>query len=150
MHRTVLVSTVAGVLIAAGAPLAAAAPPEQEVIPLVCDNGEAYDVVVTGNGEFTPGRITSSTGVVIPIAFGDFFFRAVDPETGELLVEGSFPGGEGKGKGNVQQRNPRPTTTCSFEQTEVLEEEDPDFELPAGTEVTFGGEVTVFVTPMHR
>lgn len=148
MRRAVLVPALAGVLIAAAAPVAAAAPPERETFTLVCDNGQAYEVVVSGGGEFTPGRIVSTTGVVIPIGFGDFFFRAELPD-GTVITE-TEPGGVGKGGGNVEARSPRTRTTCTFEDTFVLEEEDPEFGLPAGTEVTFGGEVTVFLTPAKR
>ena len=100
--------------------------------------------MVNGNGSFTPGRIVGSTGVIVPIAFGEFWFHAVLP--GGEVVEDTLEEGESKGGGNVAKRSPGPTVTCTFEQTFTLPEDDPEFELPAGTEVTFGGSVTGFLT----
>ena len=144
MRRALAVTAVATALIAAGSPTAAAAPPLQEVITLTCDNGRVYDVVVNGNGAFTPGRAVGSTAVVVPISFSDFTFTAVLPD-GTVISEND-PGVESKGGGNVAAHSPRRTTTCSFEETEVLEEDDPESGLPAGTVLTFGGKVTVFVS----
>jgi hypothetical protein len=144
MRKTILGAVVAAGLLAAGAIPAPAAPPEREVIPLVCDNGESYDVVVNGNGSFTPGRIVGDTRVLVPIAFGDFAFRAVLPD-GEV-IEDSLDEGESKGGGNVAMRNPRPTVTCTFSETFTLPEDDEEFGLPAGTEVTFSGSVTGYLT----
>jgi hypothetical protein len=144
MRKTILGAVVAAGLLAAGAIPATAAPPEREVIPLVCDNGESYDVVVNGNGSFTPGRIVGDTRVLVPIAFGDFAFRAVLPD-GEV-IEDSLDEGESKGGGNVAMRNPRPTVTCTFSETFTLPEDDEEFGLPAGTEVTFSGSVTGYLT----
>ncbi|GAA4406527.1 hypothetical protein GCM10023168_21530 [Fodinibacter luteus] len=61
---------------AASAGPALAAPPERETITLVCDNGESFDVLVSGAGSFTPGRIVGDHGVLVPIEFGDFMFPA--------------------------------------------------------------------------
>ena len=144
MRRTILASAFAAGLIAAGSAPAIAAPPEREVIPLVCDNGQSYDVVVSGNGSFTPGRIVGSTGVLVPIAFGDFAFHAELPDGTE--IHESSDDVDLKGKGNVQQRNPRATVNCTFSQTFELPEYDAEFDLPAGTIVTFSGSVTGFLT----
>lgn len=144
MRRAITLSAITAACLAVGTPAAMAAPPERQIFTLVCDNGQTFDVVVNGNGQFTPGRIVGSTGVLVPVSFGDFFFRAESP-AGEELAEGSFPG-SAKGGGNVAQRNPQPTVTCTFEETEVLEEFNEEFGLPAGTIVTFGGEVTGFIT----
>jgi hypothetical protein len=125
-------------------PAASAAPPsERETFDLQCDGGRELVVAVnSGNGAFTPARVVGSRQMFIPIEFGDFFFRATSPE-GEVLAEGSEPG---EAKGAVSGHNPRPTLTCAFEETEVLAEDDPESGLPAGTTVTFGGEVTGFLT----
>ncbi len=40
-----------------------------QVIPASCDNGQAYEVVVNGNGEFTPAHVVGSTSMFIPEAF---------------------------------------------------------------------------------
>lgn len=143
MRKTILGPVLAAALMAGGVGPATAAPPEPEIIPLVCDNGASFDVVVNGNGSFTPGRVVGSTGVLIPIAFSDFGFRAVTPD-GEV-IEGTFPDEDLKGGGNVVRRNPRPTVTCTFSNTFTLPEDDPEFGLPAGTEVTFSGTVTAFL-----
>lgn len=112
MGRTILGTVLAATLIAGGTGVASAAPPEQEVIPLVCDNGESFDIVVNGHGHWTPGRVVGSTNVLVPTGFSDFGYRAVTPE-GDVY-EDTFPGEDSKGGGNVAQRNPRPTVTCTL------------------------------------
>jgi uncharacterized membrane protein len=143
MRKLILIAAATALVIAGGASPAAAAPAQQETIPLVCDNGQAYDVAVAGNGDFTPGRVVGSQQVLVPTSFGDFHIRAVLPDG--TVVEDSFPGST-KGGGNVEARNPQPTVMCTFEQTEVLAEDDPESGFPAGTEITFSGEVTAFLT----
>ncbi|MCE0488142.1 hypothetical protein [Ornithinimicrobium sediminis] len=143
MRKTILGPVLAAALMVGGTGAATAAPPEPEIIPLVCDNGHSYDIVVNGNGNWTPGRIVGSTNVLVPIAFGDFGFRAVTPD-GDVYEE-TFPDEDLKGGGNVAQRNPRPTVTCTFTETFTLPEDDPEFGLPAGTDVTFSGSVTAFL-----
>ena len=137
-----LIATGAAVVVTA--PAASAAPhADRETFELNCDNGETYVVSVNaGSGAFTPARIMGTNRMLIPIAFGDFHFTATSPE-GEVLVEGSEPG---EAKGSVGSRSPRPTVTCTFEETMVLPADDPEFRLPAGTILTFGGEVTAFLT----
>lgn len=144
MRKDTVIAVLAGALVLSGASAAVAAPPEGEVISLECDNGQSYDVVVNGRGEFTPGHIVGSNQVIVPISFGDFVFRAEDPQ-GNLIVEGSEPDSS-KGGGNVEARNPRETITCTFGETFTLEEADPEFGLPAGTVVTFSGSVTGYLT----
>ena len=144
MFKTPLGAVAAAGLLAAGATSAGAAPPERDVVSLECDNGRSYEVVVNGNGSFTPGRIVGQTGVIVPVEFGAFEFEAVLPDgstVGDFLEEG-----ESKGGGNVVKRSPRPTVTCTFSQTFVLPEADEEFDLPAGTEVRFSGSVTGFLT----
>ena len=141
MRKIILASALAAGLVATGSGAASAVQPEREVIPLVCDNGESFDVVVNGNGSFTPGRVVGESSVLVPIAFGDFTFRAELPN-GDVIEE-SFD--EVDLKGNVVNRNPRETVTCAFSQTFTLTEDDPEFDLPAGTVVTSGGSVTGFV-----
>src|SRR6266498_3610028 len=55
-----------------------------QVIPASCDNGQSYEVVVNGNGEFTPGHVVGSTSMFIPEAF-DLTF-----EFTQTFPEGSF------------------------------------------------------------
>jgi hypothetical protein len=143
MRKTILASALAAGLFAASAGPALAAPPEQETIPLVCDNGESFDVTVSGAGSFTPGRIVDGHGVLVPIEFGDFMFRAVLPDGS--VIEQSLEDADLKGGGNVANHNPRETLTCTFAETFTLPEYDPEFDLPAGTVVTFGGSVSGYL-----
>lgn len=141
MRKTIIVSAaLAAALVTGGAQAASAQPPEQEIFTLDCD-GETIDVAVSGQGAFTPGRVIGTTQVLLPITI-DVSFTAVLPD-GEVIEESFF---DEKGGGNVAARNPRPTVTCTFEESFVLEEDDPELHLPAGTEVTFGGTVTAFRT----
>lgn len=142
--RRIPVLVAATAALAAAAPAASAAPhTERETFVLNCDNGDTYVVAVNaGNGAFTPARLVGTNRMLIPIAFGDFHFTATSPD-GEVLAEGSEPGEE---KGSVVARSPRPAVTCTFEETFVLPADDPEFGLPAGTTVTFGGDVTAFLT----
>jgi hypothetical protein len=141
MRRAITLAGATAALVVGGAATATAAPPEQEAIPLVCDDGNTYEVVVNGNGAFTPGRLVGSTGVLVPTAFGETTFRAELPD-GEVIEE-TEPA-SAKGGGNVSAHNPRETVTCTFELTDTLEEEEDG--LPAGTVVTISGEVTGFLT----
>jgi hypothetical protein len=131
-----MVSAVTAALVAGGAPLAAAAPPEREPITLVCDDGETYDVVVNGAGAFTPGRVVGTNQVLVPIAFGETVFTA--PDGTVVFTEPA------RAKGNVQDRNPRDTVECTFTDSFVLPE--PEGGLPAGTVITITGSVTGFFT----
>jgi hypothetical protein len=146
MRKIILASAVTGALILTGTTPAVAAQPERETVELDCNSGETFEVVVNGNGDFSPGRVVGSTRVLIPIEFGDFTFTAVLPD-GTVISE-SEPGAL-KGGGNVAGHH-SPTVTCTFQDSFTLVEPDPEFGgLPAGTIVTFGGTVTGFLTG-HR
>ena len=140
MRRAITLACTTAAIVVGGAATAAAAPAEQEVIPLVCDDGNTYEIVVSGNGDFTPGRLLGSTGVLVPTSFGEITFSAVPP--GGEPIEMTEPA-SGKGGGNVSAHNPRPTITCTFEAEFTLEEAEDD--LPAGTVVTISGSVTGFL-----
>jgi hypothetical protein len=143
MLRTVFVTVGVALFVVGGsAPLAAAAP-VQETVPLVCDNGDTFDVAVNGNGEFTPGRIVGDTAVLVPTSFGEFHFTAVLPD-GTVAFDETEPGTT-KGGGNVEARSPLGLVTCSFEESETLTEDDPESGLPAGTVLTFSSTVTGFI-----
>jgi len=139
--------------VACSAALFAAIPSAANAVPnggerfdLVCNNGHTYQVATNkGNGDWTPGFILGSQQRIIPTSFGDFHFRATAPD-GTVLFEGTEPG-NAKGGGHVKVNRPR--VTCSFEQSQVLTETDPESGLPAGTTLTFGGSVTGFLTG-HR
>ena len=119
-----------------------AAPKNGESFELACDNGETYSIVTNRGSDFTPGFLVGATAkLIVPTSFGDFHFTAVAPD-GEVLVDETEPGpskGTGNGGGN------HPSVTCTFGESEVLAEDDPESGFPAGTTLTFGGEVTGFL-----
>jgi hypothetical protein len=136
------VTCAAAALVVGGAATASAAPPGQEVIPLDCGSAGTFDIVTNGNGMFTPGRRLDSTGVIVPTSFGEFTLSA------NGTVVATDPG-SAKGGGNVASNNAHPSVSCTFSLTETLAEDQevvPGVVLPAGTEVTFSGSVTGFLT----
>ena len=143
MRRTTAVVAAATSLALPALPASAAPHDERETFELHCDDGETYIVTVNaGTGSFTPARLRGTNRMLIPVSFGDFRFTATSPE-GEVLLEESEPGDV---KGSVAARSPRPTITCTFAETFVLPVDDPELGLPAGTVLTFAGEVTAFLT----
>lgn len=123
-RRCAVVAAGIGALVATSVPTAGsaiAAPQDAFEVTLDCDNGESYDVVVTGNGEFTPARDQNSTLVLIPVAFGDFTGTLFDDEGNEVdsfTEEGTTAKGSGKQKRDA---------VCTFEFTEVSDGSDPEF-----------------------
>lgn len=114
-----------------------------DVVPLTCDNGQTYDVVVSGRGEFTPGHIVGSNAMLIPVAFGEFTATAQPSGEPAFSEPGTTKGQSAKNKDLI---------TCSFEFSfPVTPEEIEEFGLPAGTtEVVGSGTVTAFLTPARR
>ncbi len=98
------------------------------VFPLVCDNGQTYQVVVNGNGNFTPAHDVNSTSVFVPVSFG-----------GTTVTSGgttqTFPGST---KGEAARGN-KNLVTCTFTITFT----DPT----TGQTGTSTGSVVGFVTP---
>ncbi|MGY1617216.1 hypothetical protein ACI797_10775 [Geodermatophilus sp. SYSU D00691] len=142
--RRVVTLTVATAGLVVGLASAASADPKGDVFSLTC-GGATYEIVVAGNGQWTPAHVIGSTEIFVPVTIGDFTFEAELP-TGEV-IEASLPGFEAKGNGNAA--GPQEDQTCTFTASETLAEAvvDPDFgELPAGTTVTFSGVVTGFFT----
>src|SRR4051812_12002148 len=84
---------------------------QSQVIPASCDNGQSYEVVVNGNGEFTPGHVVGSTSMFIPQAF-DLTF--------EFTPTGGSPESETdtSAKHNVHGD----VTTCSIDFTQTFPE----------------------------
>jgi hypothetical protein len=97
---------------------------------------------VRGNGAFTPGHIVGSNDLLIPIAFGESVIEAVPPVGEPVII--TEPGGA-KGGGNVAKHTKREMVTCTYGDTFTLTEYYPEFDLPAGTVVTFTGSVTGFI-----
>ena len=145
MKRLLAMASSAALLVAI--PSAANAVPKGgDTFDLVCTNGQTYQVATNnGNGDWTPGFILGSQQRIIPTSFGDFHITATAPD-GTVLVDETEPG-FAKGGGHVNVN--RSSVTCTFEQSQVLTEPDPETGAPAGSTVTFGGSVTGFLTG-HR
>ena len=82
MRRLLAVGTVVLGLLGVTAGAAAADPVNAKNAirtTLRCDNGQAYDVVVNGNGEFTPAHDLDSNAVLKPFAFGELTITVTDP-----------------------------------------------------------------------
>ena len=94
--------------------------------PATCDNGQTVQVVVNGNGEFTPAHIVSSTAVFVPQAFDlTFEFTPTGGPTETETDTASKPNVHGD------------LVTCSFDVTQSF---------PEGTLHLFGT-ATGFFTP---
>ena len=91
-----------------------------------CDNGQTVDVVVNGNGEFSPAHVVGSTTVFVPQAF-DLTFEFT-PTGGQTMIETDTAS-----KPNVHGD----LVTCSFDTTQTF---------PDGTLHLFGT-ATGFLTP---
>lgn len=117
--------------------------PNSDIVELECDNGQTYEVVVSGGGEFTPGHVVGSNAMLIPVAFGPITFTAVPSGDTAIVEPPSTKGQSGKN---------RDLTTCSFQfGFPVGPEEIEEFGLPEGTTSVQGeGTVTVFITPARR
>jgi hypothetical protein len=119
---------------------AAGADPKADVTHLTC-GGTSYEVVVAGNGNWTPAHDTASNTVFVPTWFGDFHGTLLDTEgtvVDEFFEEGDFPKGQSaKNKGDIVE--------CTFRFTDVSDGSDPDF--PEGFTFIGEGEVRGFATP---
>lgn len=140
MRRSIILSSLAlGALSAVVAGPAGADPKSDETIPVECDNGQSYEVVVNGNGHFTPAHIVGDLGTFVPVAFGEFT-GTVTSSTGEVLATFTEPA---VAKG--QSGKNRDLFNCTYSFVEVSDGSDPEF--PAGSVFTGGGSVTGFLTP---
>ncbi|HEV2070290.1 MAG TPA: hypothetical protein VGR26_10890, partial [Acidimicrobiales bacterium] len=72
--------------------------PNSDIVPLTCDNGQTYDVVVSGGGDFTPGHIVGSNAIFVPVAFGEITGTALPSGTTAFEEPGSTKGKSGKNK----------------------------------------------------
>ena len=133
MRRAITVVGATAALVLGGAATATAEPPGQPGTPLVCDNGQIYNIVLIGNGAFTPGLVVDSTAVLVPTAFGPVTTRTVT--AGSETIETSDP--TEKGGGGVAARNHHSTVNCSFDLT---------IPVSADTTVFISGTVTAFIT----
>lgn len=98
--------------VAATAPTspAVADPSRGLVAQATCSDGNSYDVVVAGNGDYLPAHVLTSTQVVKPVAFGPFTTTVTDrggnvisTETNEAMAQGG---------GTSPRTIARPTSTA--------------------------------------
>ena len=119
---------------------AAGADPKGGVTELTC-GGTSYEVVVAGNGNWTPAHDTDSNTILVPTWFGDFHGTVLDAEgnvVDEFVEEADLPKGQSaKNKGDIVE--------CTFTFTEVSDGSDPEF--PEGFTFIGEGEVRGFATP---
>jgi hypothetical protein len=113
------------IAVAAFAPGATADPNRGELVPLTCD-GLSLEVVVNGNGDFTPGHVIGDTGVFVVQSLDATF--EFTPTGGATETESFF-----RSKENLHGD----LLTCSFDFTETA---------PEGTFRAFGT-VTGTLTP---
>jgi hypothetical protein len=108
-------------------------PSRGDVIPLTC-GATTYQVVVNGNGQWTPAHDTHSNLVFIPHAFTAFHGEVRDP-SGALVDTFDEPAstqGSGKQKSDV---------SCKYSFHDVSDGSDPDGP-PAGYTFDGSGGVT--------
>lgn len=134
MRRAISVVAATAALVLGGAATATAEPPGQQGTPLVCDGGHTYNVILIGNGDYTPALVVGSTRVLVPTAFGATTFRTV---TGGVTVSEVTSPPTVKGGGGGAVRNPQPTVTCDFQLT---------IPQTADTVLVISGTVTAFIT----
>ena len=142
--RKSLIRAVGGAAVLAGVLWAgvgtASADPKGSVTLLTC-GGTTNEVVVAGNGNWTPAHDSNSNVVFIPTWFGDFHGTVRDAEgnvVDEFVEEADSPKGQSaKRKGDILD--------CTFSFTEVSDGSDPEF--PEGYTFTGEGEVRGFATP---
>jgi len=131
VHR--LASLLAIAVLALAAATAPAAPtdaPNATVVTLDCGGAGTFDVVVNGNGQWTPGHLLSGNGVVVPLAFSEQTVTVRDAE-GNLVDEMIQPATtKGRARANGRER-----VTCTFSATF---EDD-------GLTITAAGSVTGFL-----
>jgi hypothetical protein len=129
MLRRLCVALTLGILMLAALAQGAAADPSEAknslTFPAACD-GQTVQVVVNGNGDFTPGHVMGSTAVFVLQSF-NFTFE-VTPTGGETMSE-TNTGSKGNVHGDL--------VTCSFDVTQTF---------PEGTFHLFGS-ATGFFTP---
>ena len=119
---------------------AAGADPKGETCELECDNGETYEVITSGSGDFTPALVVDSNTVLVPVEFGAFHGVVRNP-AGAIVDEFNDPPTP-KGQSGKNLKDP---VECEFSFFEVSDGSDPEF--PAGFTFSATGSVTVRVVP---
>jgi hypothetical protein len=130
MLRRLCVALTLGILMMAALVQGAAADPinakNSFTFPATCDDGQTVQVVVNGNGEFSPAHVVGSTAVFIPEAFN-------------VTFEFTPPGGPTQSETDTSSKHNvhGDLVTCSFDVTQTF---------PFGTVHLFGS-ATGFFTP---
>ena len=83
--------------------------PTSSVFTINCGTSGTYNVVVNGNGSFTPAHDLNSNKVLIPVAFGPFSFTVTD-RSGTVVDSGIEPGSS---KGSAVPKG-HPLLSCSY------------------------------------
>jgi hypothetical protein len=130
MLRRLGVALGLGILMMAALAQGAAADPinakNSLTFPVTCDDGQTVQIVLKGNGAFTPAHVVGSTAVFIPQAFDVTFEFTLPGEPTQTETDTSS-------KPNVHGD----LVTCSFDVTQTF---------PEGTFHLFGS-ATGFFTP---
>jgi hypothetical protein len=130
MLRRFCVALTLGILMMAALVQGAAADPinakNSFTFPVTCDDGQSVQVVVNGNGEFSPAHVVGSTAVFIPEVF-------------DVTFEFTPPGGPTQSETDTSSKHNvhGDLVTCSFDVTQTF---------PEGTFHLFGS-ATGFFTP---
>jgi hypothetical protein len=130
MLRRLCVALTLGILMLAALAQGAAADPinakNSLTFPASCDNGQTVQVVVNGNGEFSPAHVVGSTAVFIPQAF-------------DITFQFTPPGGPTQSETDTSSKHNvhGDLVTCSIDTTQTF---------PEGTLRLFGT-ATGFLTP---
>jgi len=131
MLRRLWVALTLGILMLAALAQGAAADPSGAknslTFPADCDDGQTVQVVVNGNGEFSPAHVVGSTAVFIPQAFDVTFEFTLPGEPTQTETDTSS-------KPNVHGD----LVTCSFDVTQTF---------PEGGTIHLFGSATGFFTP---
>jgi hypothetical protein len=130
MLRRLGVALGLGILMMAALAQGAAADPinakNSLTFPVTCDDGQTVQIVLNGNGAFTPAHVVGSTAVFIPQAF-------------DVTFEFTPPGGPTQSETDTSSKHNvhGDLVTCSFDVTQTF---------PEGTFHLFGS-ATGFFTP---
>jgi hypothetical protein len=125
------IAAVAGAVTSGAALAAPANAPNAIVATLDCGGAGVFDVVVNGNGEWTPGHLLAGNGVVVPLSFGEETGTVRDPE-GTVVDQFTEPATT---KGRARARG-RERVSCTYSATFT---ED-------GFTITVTGSVTGFMS----
>jgi hypothetical protein len=128
-----LATAMAGSVLVAGP---AAAHEGEDTFPVVCSDGNTYELRTHGNGEFTAAQDVHSNTVLVPVAFGEFTGVITDAE-GNVVDSFTEPGvrkGSGKQKFDA---------TCTFTFTFTSDGGEDSDGLPAGFTFTGSGTADV-------